>query len=239
MSMEPLVGLHEPKRSIRIGILGVLLATPTVLLVAGALLLGFSLDGENVNVNGESGNLITVVEPQLGIGSDYQNKSLIKSVPQNWEQQRARLGPPIMVTIREIEMYSSVIQVSAYSGVMEIPEDISKVGWFVGSAAPGQTNGSAVLVGHRDGVEGGRGAFYGIEKLNHGDQIMVTTSGGSRLHYSVIEVDVVDKDRIPEIADFVFATNGDPRLTLITCGGAYDSEDGGYQANVIVTAVPM
>ena len=222
--------------SIRLAIVGVLLATPTVLLAVGALLLGFSLNDSNPNV--ESNGVVSVSNPQLGTESAYLNESLVKSAPQNWEEQRTRLGPPILVTIREMEMYSPVIPVTAYSGVMEIPEDISKVGWFVGSAAPGQDRGSAVLVGHRDGVEGGRGAFYDIENLSHGDQIMVTTSGGARLSYSVIEVELVDKDKIPEIAEFVFATDGDPRLTLITCGGSFDSEDGGYRANVIVTAVP-
>ncbi len=224
-------------QSIRIAIGGTLLATPTVLLVVGALLLGFPLNYSDVST--ESNDLVAVVDPLLGTESEYPSQSLIKSVPQGWEEQRAQLGPPILVTIRDMELYGPVIPVSAHSGVMEVPEDISTVGWFVGSASPGQSKGSAVLVGHRDGVEGGRGAFYGIEELSHGDKIMVTTSGGSRIRYSVIEVEVVDKDRIPVIADFVFATDGDPRLTLITCGGKFDSEDGGYQANVIVTAVPM
>jgi len=32
---------------------------------------------------------------------------------------------------------------------------------------------------------------------------------------------------------------GIPRLTLITCGGAFDDESKTYQDNVIVTAVPV
>lgn len=218
-------------------VVSLLLATPTVLLVSGAILLGFSLSSSSVST--ATSDLVTVNDPQLGVGTQYQDQSLIQSAPREWEEQRAQLGPPILVSIRELQMYSSVIPVTAYSGVMEIPEDISKVGWFLGSAAPGQSRGSSVLVGHRDGVEGGRGAFFEIEALNHGDQIMVTTSGGTRLRYSVIEVQLVDKDEIPAIAEFVFAMDGDPRLTLITCGGTYDSENGGYQSNVIVTAVPI
>ena len=35
------------------------------------------------------------------------------------------------------------------------------------------------------------------------------------------------------------AIEGDPRLTLISCGGYYDRANGGYQDNVVVTAVPV
>jgi hypothetical protein len=36
----------------------------------------------------------------------------------------------------------------------------------------------------------------------------------------------------------VFARTGAPRLRLITCGGEYDVDAGGYQQNLVVTAVP-
>ena len=46
----------------------------------------------------------------------------------------------------------------------------------------------------------------------------------------------IPKKKLP--IDDVFATDGSPRLTLITCGGYYDRSNGGYQDNVVVTAVP-
>ena len=39
--------------------------------------------------------------------------------------------------------------------------------------------------------------------------------------------------------DDLFAVDGPARLTIITCGGVYERDNGGYQANVIITAVPV
>ncbi len=45
------------------------------------------------------------------------------------------------------------------------------------------------------------------------------------------------KKRLPY--EELFAVDGPPRLTLISCGGYYDPDNGGYQDNVVVTAVPL
>lgn len=215
-----------------------LLASPTILLVAGALLIGASGNINNASVSQEQ--FFTVTEPELGVGdSDYAQTSLINNVPTNSGAAVSEGGQPILVSIEALAVRSPVIPVVAYGGVMEIPEDILTVGWYSEGVRPGSQKGSAVLVGHRDGVEEGRGAFYGIEELDSGDRITVTLSDGSRLKFSVQTVSVVDKDSIPALAERVFAADGDPRLTLITCGGPYERDDGGYQANVIVTALPV
>jgi hypothetical protein len=36
----------------------------------------------------------------------------------------------------------------------------------------------------------------------------------------------------------LFARDGKPRLTLITCGGAFDAGERRYDDNIVVTAVP-
>jgi len=37
----------------------------------------------------------------------------------------------------------------------------------------------------------------------------------------------------------LFARSGQPRLTLITCGGSFDAAGGSYRDNVVITAVPQ
>jgi LPXTG-site transpeptidase (sortase) family protein len=188
--------------------------------------------GEQVSLNSE---------PDLGLNYSGQvpETSLVHSAPLDFEKTDSVSGHPIRVNIQALSVQSNVMPVSSYGGVMEIPEDISKIGWYVGASSPGDAQGSAVLVGHRDGVGSGRGAFYGIEELERGDSISITTSEGIQLTYSVVEVEVVDKDSIEDIATSIFTRSGDPRLTLITCGGAYVKNDGGYESNVIVTAIPQ
>lgn len=225
-------------RVVRTLVVSLLLATPTILLVAGALLIGMS--GNVTSVGTPRPQAIAVTDPELGTGeSEYDQTSLINNVPSSSGASVQDGGQPILVSIEDLAVRSPVIPVASYGGVMQIPEEISTIGWYSKGVSPGSEQGSAVLVGHRDGVEGGRGAFYGIEELESGDRITVTLSDGNRLKYLVKTVSVVDKDSIPAMAEYVFATDGDPRLTLITCGGPYEKADGGYQANVIVTALPV
>ena len=118
------------------------------------------------------------------------------------------------------------------NGEMEIP-GVSEVGWYRFGARPGEP-GSTVLAAHiaYDGVDG---VFRHLDDLGAGDTVRVTVSDGSTLGYVVTAVDQVSKTELP--AD-VWARNGDPRLTLITCGGEFDSAAGRYEDNVVVSARP-
>ncbi|MBI1349889.1 MAG: sortase [Actinomycetales bacterium] len=120
---------------------------------------------------------------------------------------------------------------------IEIPEDIRYVGWYELGVPPGVDRGSAVLVAHRDGVVQGHGVFYDLGNLSPGDKVFVTTSAGEDLPYKVVSREFIKKKSLPY--EELFAVDGDPRLTLISCGGYYDRNNGGYQDNVVVTAVPL
>lgn len=122
---------------------------------------------------------------------------------------------------------------------MEIPEDIRLVGWYDLGVAPGAERGSAVLVAHRDGRVQGRGVFYSIGNLKPGNRIEVTRDDESTVTYEVVASELISKKGFTKQAPELFAIDGPHRLTLISCGGVYDRENGGYQANVIVTALPV
>lgn len=122
---------------------------------------------------------------------------------------------------------------------MEIPEDIRLVGWYDLGVAPGADQGSAVLVAHRDGRVQGRGVFYSIGDLKPGNRIEITRDDGSTVVYEVAARELITKKGFTKAAPELFAIDGPHRLTLISCGGYYDRDNGGYQANVIVTAMPV
>ena len=152
--------------------------------------------------------------------------------------ERASLAyPPVQVQIPAIGVDARVVPVALDDArAVQIPEDIAVVGWYALGVAPGSPVGSAVLVGHRDGRTDGRGALYELARLVPGDRIAVADGIGRRLDFVVVAREVVDKAVLP--TDDLFAIDGPPRLTVITCGGVYERENGGYQANVIITAVP-
>jgi len=65
--------------------------------------------------------------------------------------------------------------------------------------------------------------------------VQVGMSDGSSVGYVVTDVTQVPKAELP--AD-VWARDGEPRLVLITCGGAFDSAAGHYRDNVVASARP-
>lgn len=122
---------------------------------------------------------------------------------------------------------------------LEIPEDIDLVGWYRYGATPAWGVGSTVLVGHRDGVLEGHGALYDLAALAPGDIVQVTDLAKRETDFEVIARAVISKQEFADRSAELFSTTGPARLRLISCGGYYDAEQGGYQSNVVVTAKPL
>ena len=144
---------------------------------------------------------------------------------------------PVAVKIPKIDVNTEVLPVGLDKArAVDIPEDITKVGWYKLGVAPGADQGSAVLVAHRDGRVQGHGVFYDLGNLSVGDKVVVTDAAGNKLKYKVVSREMISKKGLP--LKELFAIDGPARLTLISCGGYYDKNNGGYQDNVVVTAVP-
>ena len=122
----------------------------------------------------------------------------------------------------------------AENGDAEIPADGDVVGWYRYSDAPGSSTGSTVLIGHRDTDAQGAGALFDLDLVSAGDSIVVD-AGRRALEYRVTAVRRVAKASLPAS---LFRRGGPPQLVVITCGGAYLPESGGYQENLYVKAVP-
>lgn len=143
---------------------------------------------------------------------------------------------PVQIDIPSLRVATGVLPVGLDAAqAVDIPTDITKVGWYELGVPPGASRGSAVIVGHRDGKEQGHGVFYDLGRLSPGDQISVVNSAQKTLTYRVVARQFISKKRLP--VQELFAVTGPPRLTLISCGGYYDRDNGGYQDNVVVTAV--
>jgi LPXTG-site transpeptidase (sortase) family protein len=146
---------------------------------------------------------------------------------------------PASVSIPSMGVQASVIPVGLDDGGgVFVPEDVRTLGWYTESVPVAADQGSAVIVGHRDSAVQGAGAFSGIENLAEGEVIEVATTSGDVETYVVDEVKVVLKSDFTSIVEEAFAINGEHRLTLITCGGAFDSSARSYVSNVFVIATP-
>lgn len=146
---------------------------------------------------------------------------------------------PVGVAIPSMGASAQVIPVGLdEGGGVFVPEDVRTLGWYTASMPVAAESGSSVIVGHRDSAVQGAGTFSGIENLQPGDVIEVATADGGTQIYTVSEVRMVDKDQFHTIANEAFAMNGEHRLTLITCGGAFDSAARSYVSNIFVIATP-
>jgi len=152
-------------------------------------------------------------------------------------EERIPVAEPVSLTIPGLKVEAEVIPVGVDdSRQVVIPEDISQIGWYQFGARPGQGAGSSVLVGHRDGRNYGKGAFYNLATLKPGDRLTVTTAAGDSMEYQVTARESILKQELP--LKELFREDGSEVLTLISCIGVY--RDGqGYDQNVIITAEPV
>lgn len=119
---------------------------------------------------------------------------------------------------------------------LALPSDPRVVGWYAGGAWPGAATGSTVLAGHVDRIGYGRGALASLTRLRVGDRVELTRADGRLARYRVTSRAVYVKASLPRS---VFRVDGRPVLTLITCGGPFNTRTHHYRDNVVVTAVPV
>lgn len=147
-------------------------------------------------------------------------------------------SPPVRVVVAGAGIDAPVRAVGiGADGQVEVPADARQVGWYRFGPEPGSEAGSAVLVGHRDSRTQGAGALFPLDRARPGDRVTVTLADATVVTYQVTERRWYDKQALPLAS--LFDRSGPARLTLVTCGGAYDPERGGYQQNLVVTAVPV
>ncbi|SHN88091.1 Sortase family protein [Geodermatophilus obscurus] len=121
-------------------------------------------------------------------------------------------------------------------GQMAIPDDVDRVGWYRFGPVPGG-EGSAVLAGHVDDREQGLGELAPLREAEVDAEVLVTDAAGDPTRWRVVSREQVDKQALP--VDRLFAREGPPRLVLVTCGGEFLPEVGGYESNVVVVAEPV
>jgi hypothetical protein len=129
---------------------------------------------------------------------------------------------------------ASVIDIA--QGVLGVPADIHKLGWWADGAAPGDPTGSIVIAGHVDSATAGAGALFSLKSARPGTVIEVATADGRTQSYKVVSVKTMLKADLPT---GIWSQNGRNHLVVVTCGGPFDSATGHYRDNVVVDAVPV
>ncbi|MER7001912.1 class F sortase [Dactylosporangium sp. NPDC000555] len=182
------------------------------LVVAGVWMIGSSLGS---------------APPVVPAGSDFSGAS---------GAYMSRSSPPVRVSIGAIAVDAPVERVDVNAdGILEPPslKEPKTVGWYGRGPSPGE-RGNSVLVGHVDTAATGPAVFYELGRLQPGDAVTVARQDGSSATFRVDAVRLFDKADFP--AGQVYGPVPDARLELVTCGGRFDRQRGGYLGNTVVTA---
>jgi LPXTG-site transpeptidase (sortase) family protein len=130
-----------------------------------------------------------------------------------------------------------VLTATTVDGQLQVPAKAQRVGWWDGGAEAGDPFGSVVLAGHVDTKTEGLGFFARLRGVREGE-VIVVNGAGHTASYRVVSIESVRKDALATKSG-AFDQGVDHRLILITCTGAYNASQGGYEDNLVVTATSM
>jgi LPXTG-site transpeptidase (sortase) family protein len=121
------------------------------------------------------------------------------------------------------------------NNTMESPDGPVNVAWYEFTGKPGYGS-NAVFSGHVDYIDYGPAVFYNIGSLAPGDTIDVRLDDGTVYTYAVATVNSVSANPTQEeLADIVGPSPTDI-ITLITCGGTFNTSTHQYDSRTIVRA---
>lgn len=149
---------------------------------------------------------------------------------------RKRGVAPIAIQITNAQVDAQVEQQEIVDGVMQNPSGPYVVAWYRGTGRLGEDD-NVVMAGHLDYWDVGEAVFFHVGALKQGDEIDVTGEDDQVYKYKVDWVKnytVADLDG-KAVQEIVGSTKTET-LTLITCGGPFDSEKGEYLERIVVRA---
>lgn len=153
-----------------------------------------------------------------------------KPVPESLGTRTASLDTPTRLLIPAINVDATIQNVGvAPNGEMEVPTNTMDAGWFKLGSSPGE-QGSAVMAGHFDGINGAAGVFMNLYKLKKGDNVYIEDAHGTSLSFVVRETRLYD----PGFAEEVFSLNDGQHLNLVTCDGVWDGAKKSYSKRLVV-----
>lgn len=139
---------------------------------------------------------------------------------------------PLHLTIPTIGVSTPLVLLGLNEDrTVEVPTEWGRAGWFRLGPVPGQ-RGSSVILGHVDSADG-PAVFADLSTMRSPDRVDVVLSNDTIVSFEVTDVETYANADFP--AERVYAgTTRARELNLVTCGGEYDQERGGYQSNVVV-----
>lgn len=156
----------------------------------------------------------------------------VTSSPEPAQQIEQKADLPITLSIPKINVNASIEYVGQdKEGKMDVPKIVANVAWYNLGPKPGE-QGSSVLAGHFDDVQGRPAVFYNLSDLKFGDQIAVTDKNSKTKKFQVFKVQIYNVEQFP--LEEVFAKEDGTYLNLITCDGVFNQSKNSYSQRLVV-----
>ncbi|WP_114571951.1 class F sortase [Exiguobacterium flavidum] len=189
---------------------------PVSVLLLSALLAGCGVSGEEIQTKEKN-------EPSRAKTTASSEGRVIK-------ENRVSIEPS-RIEIPSLDVDAKIEEAGLLAnGQMEDPKSPETVGWYANGTKPGE-RGNAVLAGHVDSKTG-PAVFFDLQKLNKGDEIIVSDEEGERLTF-VVEEKKKYRAELSPIED-IFDYSYQSHLNLITCTGVFDQETKNYDERLVV-----
>ena len=148
---------------------------------------------------------------------------------------------PLTITISDAGVDAEVERSKIVDGQMIDPSGPWVVAWYPETGTIGRDlpNRNTVFAGHVDYWGVGPSVFQSVANLQKGAIIRITGEDGNTYAYEVNKNFLVPAEPTEDQMREVISPKGRhvPMVTLITCGGDFDSERGEYLSRTIVQAV--
>lgn len=142
---------------------------------------------------------------------------------------------PKILTIKKLNVKANVVGLGLKAGnEIGVPGNIYDVGWYNGSAQPGD-GGTILFDGHVHGPTQ-PGVFVNLKKLAAGDKLSIERGDGKVFNYHVVKTQSYEASKVDMGAAFNPAEPGKPALNMITCDGSYN-DHGEYNKRLVVFTV--
>lgn len=176
---------------------------------------------------------VSTVQPEPGKAHHHVTKRATTATSrQPMPLMSLEPSEPLSIAIASQRIQAAVEKVGlTETGEMAAPEGAGSVGWYRHGYLPGSV-GNAVLAGHLMHKDG-RGAFYALQQVAIGDEIIITTKKSAQ-HYRAVSFKRYDASATA-LAE-VFGNSGKSRLSLITCSGSWDEVKQRYSERYVVFA---
>jgi hypothetical protein len=139
---------------------------------------------------------------------------------------------PISISIEKAAVDAAIEVREIVDGLMQDPTGPWVVSWYKETGRLGVPKQNAVMAAHVDYWDVGPAVFFNIRNLVKDDVVDVTGEDGNTYRYVVEWIELYEANNAP-IQDIVGPTE-EAALTLITCGGQFDYQNGEYLSRTVV-----